>query len=173
MYTDQLPPPSPPLPDSGSRPESAPHPSGPLSGPTPVTVAVADMTAKLASAAPGQTVLVFVGSGQQLGLVGGVTYEHPIAITALPATGVAALLASSRLNQSMSAAETGQLVAASDLALGFPAIQIAVDPSDRYSHPDHDVILPGLVGSHRSCHGPAMHMVVSLRYTWTAAYSSM
>ena len=94
------------------------------------------MSSLLANATPGQAVTVFVGSGQRLGLVGGVVYEHPIAVTALPAAGVAAqpaLLAVAALNRS-SAADGGGVaapLAASDLAAGFPALEIRVDPADR------------------------------------------
>ena len=99
-------------------------------------MSLADMSSLLANATPGQAVTVFVGSGQRLGLVGGVVYEHPIAVTALPAAGVAAqpaLLAVAALNRS-SAADGGGVaapLAASDLAAGFPALEIRVDPADR------------------------------------------
>jgi hypothetical protein len=99
------------------------------------TLSTADMSARLAGAAPGATVTVFEGTGQRLGLVGGVVYEHPIAVTAIPAAGVAALLAAI-LNQSAAVAggpgggATGSL-GAGDLAQGFPALEIRVDSTDR------------------------------------------
>ena len=116
-----------PAPPDNATPQTTPPP------PAPVTVSVEDMSARLADTAPGQTVVVFVGKGQSLGLVGGVAYQHPIAVTAFPASSVTALLAASHDQSAAGAAAgaDGALVTAGDLAEGFPALQIAVDPADR------------------------------------------
>ena len=92
------------------------------------------MSVLLANAAPGQAVTVFVGSGQRLGLVGGVLYEHPIAVTAVQAAGIAALMAAAGLSQSATATAGGGLavpLSSADLAPGFPALEIRLDPTDR------------------------------------------
>ena len=116
-----------PAPPDNATPQTTPPP------PAPVTVSVEDMSVRLADTAPGQTVVVFVGKGQSLGLVGGVAYQHPIAVTAFPASSVTALLAASHDQSAAGAAAgaDGALVTAGDLAEGFPALQIAVDPADR------------------------------------------
>jgi hypothetical protein len=79
----------------------------------------------------GESVTIFVGAeGQRLGLVGGVAYSLPISVTPISVADVAALL-------SLGIGRPGieQLAPGRGAAEGFPAIRIAVDPSEGYVLP--------------------------------------